>query len=47
LPCRQMWLCGDMTLARSCGVSIYINTFNRLVDILRRTIMLDFLTVGG
>jgi hypothetical protein len=42
-----MWQCGDMTLARFSGVRIYINIVSHLVDVVRRTKMLDFLAVSG
>jgi hypothetical protein len=41
-----MWQCGDMTLARSGGLLIYVNVISRLWDVVRRTKMLDFLAVS-
>jgi hypothetical protein len=41
-----MWQCGDMTLARSGGLLIYVNVISFLWDVVRRTKMLDFLAVS-
>jgi hypothetical protein len=41
-----MWQCGDMTLARSDGLLIYVNIVNHLEDVVRRTKVLDFLAVS-
>jgi hypothetical protein len=41
-----MWQCGDMTLARSGVLLIYVNVISRLWDVVRRTKMLDFLAVS-
>jgi hypothetical protein len=40
-----MWQCGDMTLARSGGILIYVNVASILGDVVRRTKMLDFLAI--
>jgi hypothetical protein len=41
-----MWQCGDMTLARSGGLYIYVNVVSLLGDVVRRTKTLDFLAVS-
>jgi hypothetical protein len=45
-PCRQIWQRSDMTLARSGGLSIYVNIVSILWDVVRRTKMLDFPAVS-
>lgn len=42
-----MWQCGDMSLARSGVLAIYINIVSDLWDVVRRTKMLDFPAVTG
>jgi hypothetical protein len=42
-----MWQCGDMSLARSGVLAIYINIVSHLWDVVRRTKMLDFPAVTG
>jgi hypothetical protein len=41
-----MWQCSDMAVARFCGVSFYVNIISILLDVVRRTKMLDFLAVS-
>jgi hypothetical protein len=42
-----MWQRGDMPLARSRALAIYINIVSHLWDVVRRTKMLDFPAVTG
>jgi len=42
-----MWQCGDVILARSGVVPIYVNIVSHLYDVVRRTKMLDFPAVTG